>query len=54
MKLRRLKNQSWFKAHLNDNDKLDKNSLKLHVNSHTEEYKDNYPLLSIRFCLFSL
>lgn len=34
-------NQSWFKAHLNNKDKLDKNSLKLHVNGHTEEYKDN-------------
>lgn len=34
-------NQSWFKAHLNNKDKLDKNSLKLHVNGHTEEYTDN-------------
>lgn len=34
-------NQSWFKAHLNNKDKLDKNSLKLHVNGYTEEYTDN-------------
>lgn len=33
-------NQSWFKVNLKNQDKLDKNSLKIHVNYKTQEYKD--------------